>query len=202
MLEAKYSNFGNTASFDKKKRRRHERIEDFMDMGEGYDQDDDFIDDSEAHEIFVPQQYDTWHGGFYVNQGLLRLKMADTAEDEVSLTAGTKQRNFGKPVSESGESDSEKSDDENSPDANDEAEKGKKEEEGPKRGRPPKSQEAKAKPAAETSAKGTPGRPSKNPDSKSTPGRPPKSPSKTASEPKITEPAVSLPESDLPENIR
>ncbi|CAG5105337.1 Oidioi.mRNA.OKI2018_I69.chr1.g2040.t1.cds [Oikopleura dioica] len=203
MLEAKYSNFGNTASFDKKKRRRHERIEDFMDMGEGYDQDDDFIDDSEAHEIFVPQQYDTWHGGFYVNQGLLRLKMADTAEDEVTLTAGTKQRNFGKPVSESGESDSEKSDDESNSqgDGKDEVDKGKKEDEGPKRGRPPKSQEAKAKPVAEASTKGTPGRPPKNPESKATPGRPPKSPSKTA-EPKIAEPPVSLPDADLPENIR
>lgn len=36
-FERKYGNFGNTAKFDKKKRRRHERLEDFMDMGEGYD---------------------------------------------------------------------------------------------------------------------------------------------------------------------
>ena len=94
-FEKKYANFGNTAKFDKKKRRRHERIEDFMDMGEGYDAEDDFIDDSAARDIFVPQEYDTWHGGFYVNQGKLRFKMSDDAGEEVSLMTGTKKRNLG-----------------------------------------------------------------------------------------------------------
>ena len=34
-FESKYGNFGNTAKFDKNKRKRRERIEDLMDMGEG-----------------------------------------------------------------------------------------------------------------------------------------------------------------------
>ena len=34
----------------------------------GYDCNDAFIDDSDAHDVHVPQEYDTWHGGFYVNQ--------------------------------------------------------------------------------------------------------------------------------------
>ena len=43
----------------------------------------------------MPQEYETWHGGFYVNQGKLRFKMgADTAED-VNLITGTKKRNLG-----------------------------------------------------------------------------------------------------------
>lgn len=200
MLEAKYSNFGNTAKFDKKKRRRHERIEDFIDMGEGYDQEDDFIDDSEAHEIFVPQQYDTWHGGFYVNQGLLRLKMADTADEEVTMTAGTKMRNFGKAVSDSGESDSDKSDDEKSaPDRKDENKIKKieklKTDDGKRAGpgRPPKNGDS----------KGTPAKLVKNGfEAKATPGRPPKSPSKTLPETKIQEQPAQLPEAELPEHIR
>ena len=200
MLEAKYSNFGNTAKFDKKKRQRHERIEDFMDMGEGYDQEDDFIDDSEAHEIFVPQQYDTWHGGFYVNQGLLRLKMADTGDEEVTMTAGTKMRNFGKAVSDSDVSNSDKSDDENSAQDQKDENKIKKTEKqktdgqlatkraGP--GRPPKSGET----------KGTPAKLVKNcPEAKATPARTPKSPSK---ETKVQEQAAQLPEAALPEHIR
>ena len=45
--------------------------------------------------MHVPQEYETWHGGFYVNQGKLRFKMgADTAED-VNLITGTKKRNLG-----------------------------------------------------------------------------------------------------------
>ena len=61
----------------------------------GYDANDDFIDDSEAHDVHVPQEYETWHGGFYVNQGKLRFKMgADSAED-VNLITGTKKRNLG-----------------------------------------------------------------------------------------------------------
>ena len=34
-FDKKYGNFGNTAKFDKNKRKRRERIEDLMDMGEG-----------------------------------------------------------------------------------------------------------------------------------------------------------------------
>ena len=64
-------------------------------LSSGYDANDDFIDDSEAHDVHVPQEYETWHGGFYVNQGKLRFKMgADSAED-VNLITGTKKRNLG-----------------------------------------------------------------------------------------------------------
>merc|ERR1711937_14069 len=92
-FERKYGNFGNTAKFDKKKRRRHERLEDFMDMGEGYDCEDDFIDDTGGKEIFAPQDYDTWHNGFYVNQGNLRFKMSDEEDSEEE-----KPKDIKKPV--------------------------------------------------------------------------------------------------------
>ena len=44
---------------------------------------------------YPTQDYDTWHGGFYVNQGKLRFKMSDEADEEVSLMMGTKKRNLG-----------------------------------------------------------------------------------------------------------
>ena len=80
----------------------------------GYDCNDEFIDDSDAHDIHVPQQYDTWMGGFYVNQGKLRFKVGDESE-EVNLITGTKKRNLGlKRLDDEDEDDEEKEDSENS----------------------------------------------------------------------------------------
>lgn len=82
----------------------------FSKMFSGYDANDDFIDDSEAHDVFVPQEYDTWHGGFYVNQGKLRFKMGDESE-EVNLITGTKKRNLGlKRLDEEDEGDEDEDD--------------------------------------------------------------------------------------------
>ena len=87
----------------------------------GYDANDDFIDDSEAHDVFVPQEYDTWHGGFYVNQGKLRFKMGDESE-EVNLITGTKKRNLGlKRLDEEDEGDEDEDDEKE----NDETQKAK-----------------------------------------------------------------------------
>jgi len=110
-FDAKYGNFGNTAAFDKNKRKRRERIEDLMDMGEGYDANDEFIDDSDAHDVHVPQEYETWHGGFYVNRGKLRFKMGQDSAEDVNLITGTKKRNLGMRRLSEDESDDDDDDD-------------------------------------------------------------------------------------------
>ena len=88
----KHENIGNIATSDKKNSRRHDIMEDFIYNGAGYDAEDDFIDDSDACEIFVPPDRD--FGGFYVNKGILTYTEKDETE-KVSLLAGTRTRNFG-----------------------------------------------------------------------------------------------------------
>ncbi|XP_065828988.1 ubinuclein-2-like [Oscarella lobularis] len=64
-MEAKYGSGGESAS----KRRVHD--EDYIDVGSGYDETDPFVDNSEAHDDFVPFHLEPQHGGFYVNSGEL-----------------------------------------------------------------------------------------------------------------------------------
>lgn len=54
-----------------KGKRRRLRVNDFIDLGEGYDSQDSFIDDSEAVELIVAPTLRTRHGGFFVNEGFL-----------------------------------------------------------------------------------------------------------------------------------
>uniref|UniRef100_A0AAV2LEM3 Ubinuclein n=1 Tax=Knipowitschia caucasica TaxID=637954 RepID=A0AAV2LEM3_KNICA len=56
---------------EEEKPRHQDRPEDLIDMGDGYDEDDSFIDNSEAYDEFVPADITTTLGGFYVNSGLL-----------------------------------------------------------------------------------------------------------------------------------
>ena len=43
-----------------------------IDPEDDYDLDDDFIDDTEANDEFVPDKVSTEHGGFYINIGRLK----------------------------------------------------------------------------------------------------------------------------------
>ena len=52
-------------------KKRRLRVNDFIDLGEGYDSQDSFIDDSEAVELVVAPTLRTRHGGFFVNEGFL-----------------------------------------------------------------------------------------------------------------------------------
>lgn len=68
-FEAKYG----TATLGKK---RH-KYDDYVDLGAGYDENDSFIDNTDAYDEIVPEEMTTAHGGFYINCGALEFKAAE-----------------------------------------------------------------------------------------------------------------------------
>ena len=58
-----------------KKKKKARKIDDYADLGYGYDSDDPFIDNSDVHDEIVPETLTTAHGGFYINSGLLEFKV-------------------------------------------------------------------------------------------------------------------------------
>ncbi|XP_032384452.1 ubinuclein-1 isoform X1 [Etheostoma spectabile] len=59
-----------------KPKTKKDRIQDLIDIGYGYDEEDSFIDNSEPYDEFVPASITTKFGGFYVNSGVLHFRQA------------------------------------------------------------------------------------------------------------------------------
>lgn len=68
-FEAKYG----TSTMGKK---RH-KYDEYVDLGAGYDENDSFIDNTDAYDEIVPEEMTTAHGGFYINCGALEFRAAD-----------------------------------------------------------------------------------------------------------------------------
>jgi len=111
-FEAKY---GSSAQRIKKKK-KDRKVDDYADLGYGYDTEDSFIDDSELHDELVPETVTTAHGGFYINTGLLEFKPRESAEEDSDLdavlkageleTKSVKRKRFKSKVSKDEESSS------------------------------------------------------------------------------------------------
>ncbi|XP_006569043.1 ubinuclein-1 isoform X2 [Apis mellifera] len=57
-------------------RKRH-KYDDYVDLGAGYDENDSFIDNTDAYDEIVPEEMTTAHGGFYINCGALEFRTTD-----------------------------------------------------------------------------------------------------------------------------
>ncbi|KFB36934.1 AGAP002048-PA-like protein [Anopheles sinensis] len=90
-LERKYGS--GTAYAGKEKFARPSKL-DYYDRGAGYDEEDSFIDNSEAYDELIPQEIETVGGGFYINSGQLEFKQLSNFErpDDVHRMPKPKKR--------------------------------------------------------------------------------------------------------------
>ncbi|KAK0167593.1 hypothetical protein PV327_004970 [Microctonus hyperodae] len=102
-FEAKYG----TAPADKNRK----KYDDDVDLGAGYDENDSFIDNTDAYDEVVPEGVTTAYGGFYINSGLLEFSVKP---EEQNLSAHRNNNNNDDNSSESSEDEVE---DSNGPDS-------------------------------------------------------------------------------------
>ncbi|XP_043492647.1 ubinuclein-1 isoform X3 [Polistes fuscatus] len=102
-FEAKYG----TATLGKK---RH-KYDDYVDLGAGYDENDSFIDNTDAYDEIVPEEMTTAHGGFYINCGALEFKAAERH----SLVHNNNNNKSNNDEDESSDSSEEETEDVDSP---------------------------------------------------------------------------------------
>ena len=88
-LARKYEQkYGNSTTVDKiKKKKKARKLDDYADLGYGYDSNDPFIDNSEIHDEIVPENITTAYGGFYVNCGPLEFRARESADEDSDVEA-------------------------------------------------------------------------------------------------------------------
>ncbi|XP_015115221.1 ubinuclein-2 [Diachasma alloeum] len=98
-FETKYG--GNTVGKNRKK------YDDDVDLGAGYDENDSFIDNTDAYDEVVPADVTTAYGGFYINSGPLEFSVK--AAERNSLMHRNNNNNNENDTSESSDDEVENS---------------------------------------------------------------------------------------------
>ncbi|GAB1604543.1 ubinuclein-2-like [Argonauta hians] len=88
--------------------KRLNAIQDLVDLGEGYDETDPFVDNSEAYDELVPACLTTKLGGFYINSGVLDFRdVSDESSEEFTSSPLKKRKKAKRVICSDPESDGE-----------------------------------------------------------------------------------------------
>ncbi|XP_011308784.1 ubinuclein-1 isoform X2 [Fopius arisanus] len=100
-FETKYG--GNTVGKNRKK------YDDDVDLGAGYDENDSFIDNTDAYDEIVPADITTAYGGFYINSGPLEFSVKAAQRDSLLHRNNNNNNNNENDSSESSDDEIENS---------------------------------------------------------------------------------------------
>lgn len=88
--------------------KRCDAIQDLVDLGDGYDETDPFVDNSEAYDELVPACLTTKLGGFYINSGVLDFRdVSDDSSDDFVNSPIKKKKKSKRVIVSDTESDGE-----------------------------------------------------------------------------------------------